>query len=403
MVLKRWSFNRILLLVMWGVKVCLATNGGRGEDPPHVSSGKGGVSPNTVQYDRKTVETAALSVLEECNNGPRRVCHYLLNFVRSRSLKPRLVRAAKEFREWGDKLEKSARIKKKSVNSECDSDEPPSDDEFSDGESSDDEVSDSEPSGGEYSDEESRHALTIPELNDCFKHVYNTCVGSFKDVLGELRGRMKSKDFFTGFENGKEKMAERSTGFKSLRDAMEWSHDAVELYSRYVGEALKVRALAREIRKDLLRYMKTNSRWRRLMDLKKNHLDNQSRFSREQFIGIASYNRQKINVLMLNYLTEYDKERWESLVRNVGPILKYEPSLLERPGLICSLDGLDCLLSHVMAYFKKRYAAEFQGDREVLFKEDLNFSRSLNKRMDLMLLENASNSGEIRISNAGKF
>lgn len=133
------------------------------------------------------------------------------------------------------------------------------------------------------------------------------------------------------------------------------------------------------------------------MRLKKELLDNQTHFSREVFARLISYNRQEINTFTLNYLTEHDKERWESLVKSFGSVLRYKPSLLTNGSYVGYFDSFDSLLTCVMGHLKKRYAAKSQENHEILFKGDLNFSRSLGERICLMLSENASNCGKIRI------
>lgn len=109
-------------------------------------------------------------------------------------------------------------------------------------------------------------------------------------------------------------------------------------------------------------------------------------------------NRQEINTLILNDLAENDEERWEALVKSVRPVLKYEP--LTTSGSVDSFDGFDDLVVYVAGYAKERHAADFWKSAEVLFERDLDFSRALNRKMDLMLLENALNREGIRIAKA---
>lgn len=338
MMLKGLSFRRVLLIVLWGAEVCLGAN----------REGRGDASLAAKKYDGKAAQTLAFSVLEECENGFCGIHKCLLDFVRSRSLKMWLGEAAKGFKEWKDVLEKFAGIKK----------------------------------NRRYGSNPSERFPTLLELNSYFERAYDLCIGSFRGALSELRCYVKSEDFFSDL--------------KSLRKSIEWDQNGIaEHYHGYIDRALEVSILAQAMKKDFLKRRGESPRWRSLVDRREEIL---AKSSGRRFMKLILENRQEINTLILNDLAENDEERWEALVKSVRPVLKYEP--LTTSGSVDSFDGFDDLVVYVAGYAKERHAADFWKSAEVLFERDLDFSRALNRKMDLMLLENALNREGIRIAKA---
>lgn len=285
--------------------------------------------------------------------------------------RPWFVKVAKGVKEWKNELEKSANIPRHQER-----DLFSAFDEF-------------------YIDE----VPNIPNLNIYCKHAYNPCISSFKGALSQLYCRMKSEDFFPDIIDKKEKMMEHSTDLDSLRKSITWDHSAsTKHYRKYVDKASELHVLAQEIRKGLLEHMEGNPAWESLVDQKEKILANRS--DDERFMELISKNRREINALMLDHFTKNDKERWEALIRAVGPVLKYEP--LTNNGDIYSFDGFDDLVAYFTEYVKERCITNFWGNFEILFEKDLAFSRSLNKKMDLMLSKNALNREGIRIPEAGE-
>lgn len=357
MMLKGSSFSRMLLIVLWSIEVCLATS----------RRGRGCASASTENYDEEAVQKLALSILEECEDGFSGIYKCMLDFVRSHSLKIWFEKLVERFEEWKNELEKSAETRK----------------------------------NWKHGYNPFGHVPTIAELNNYFKGAYDPCIDNFKEILRMLHGSMKSEDFFPDPEDSEEKMAERLTDLDGLRDVIKWRYkDNIEIYYNYASEALKVCSLAQEMRKDLLRCMKEDSRWESFVRLKKELHDSQDRFSREGFIRLVFHTKQEINALMLNYFAESDKERWQILIKSVRPVLKYKP--LTSSGYTASFDGFDDLVLYFMEYVKERHAIDFRKGHEMLFERDLDFSRSLNRKMDLILLENVLNREGIRIAKVGK-
>lgn len=359
--MKGISFNMILLLLMWGAKVCLATE----EKECDVPLG-------AEQRNEKAARGLALSILEECKDGVHGVRMCMVGFVRSHSLEPRSSEAVEGFKKWKCGLVNLMEIVEKF---EMPGYNPDEWEAFGQ---------------GPY----------IHELNRCCKNAYDACIGSFKGALSQFCCYMKSADFFPDLLDNREKMSGRSTDLGSLRDAMVWRRDDIaRIYGKYNDEASKVSVLAREIRQDFLRRMERSLTWKGLVSRRKELFDNQDNFFRGRLIELIFRNKQETNGFMLKYLTENDKERWESLIRSVEPILGYEP--LANDGNTNSLDGFDGLVAHLMRHVKKRHTAQFQSDHEALFREDANFLRFLNGEMHLILLENALNRKGTRIPEAG--
>lgn len=373
MMLKGRSLSRMLLLVLWSTKVCLATDRREGGGYQYVFSGEGRVSLGMEQYGEEAAQTLALFVIEECENGLKGVCDCLLDFVRSRSLEPWFAKVAEGFKEWEGELEKFVevpRIRAYGYNlSGCPRKTPG----------------------------RPKYIPTFPELDNYCKRAYNSCISSFKEALAQFHCCMEPEDFFPDLGDTKEKIAERSLDLDSLRESIEWNHnDTVELHCEYVSKSLEVSAQALKIRKDLLEHMEEDPGWKFLMDQKKEILAN----SPDQgFIRLISENRREINALMLTHLTECDKERWKILIESVGPVLKYGPLTNDRDGNY--FDGFDDLVIYIVKYVKERRIADFWKNRGVLFEKDLDFSRSLNEKMESVLSKNVLTRKGIRIPEAG--
>lgn len=190
-------------------------------------------------------------------------------------------------------------------------------------------------------------------------------------------------------------MAERPTDLDSLTKSILWKRkDVAEIYRKYAHEASRMTFLAQGIRNNFLEYVERDYEWKDLVDQKKKLLDAWDKPHSEKLGELILENRQEINDFMLDYFTKNDKRRWTALVGIVKPMLGYRP--LTNSGYIHSFDGFDDLAIRFSGYLKKWHTAESQGDSKTLFEKDLDFSRSLSKKMESILLENTLNCKGIR-------
>lgn len=332
---------------LWGAKVCLATDIQEGGDSPRVSSAEDGVWLGVEERNGEAAKMLGLSVLHECKNGAKGIRKCLLGFVRGRSLELRFAEVAKKSKAWEYELERLAETS--SYNQSRKTSSLP------------------------------KYVPTFSELNNYFKHAYDSYISNFKKALGELHGCMKSEDFFPDPEDSREKMAKHSADLRSLRKSIRWSrNDIAEHRLKYVYKASEVLVQAQKIMDDFMECMKDSPAWKCLTDQRKE----------------GSADRQDINDFMLDYLTENDSERWEALIKSVEPVLGYWP--LRNNGNTDSFDGFDDLVACIMEYAKERRIEGFWGSSMILFEMDLDFSRSLSRKMDLLLSRNRLSRGEAR-------
>lgn len=195
-----------------------------------------------------------------------------------------------------------------------------------------------------------------------------------------------------------------STDIERLKKSIVWRRNGiVKLHSEYNSKASRTSVMALEMRKDFLKHVKEDLVWKLLSDQKNKFLGmertvlrDQVEFCSDEFVELKLRNELRINNFMLGYFIKHDKERWEALLKSVKPVLKYEP--LPSDEHMDSFAGLGDLIVWVMDYVRKQHTKKFQGDREMLFKEDLDFLVSLNAEIKLMRSKNALNRSGIKTS-----
>lgn len=218
--------NRVLLLALWSVDVCLAAAGRKsGEVTPNVSSdedNRGSLSLMSlsapVKYDEENARRLALSVLERCERGKRAVSECLRLSVRSSGLEPRLDEIARLLTEWRAKLE-----------------------------------------GPDFS---------VEDLNSHCKAAYDASISNFENALvGQFGGRMKIVDFFPSLSDSEKRMQRRSTSLSSLEKAIMWDHDKIATRrNKYDALASKILKSALPIKELLLENMEKDSEWKHLVE-----------------------------------------------------------------------------------------------------------------------------------------